>query len=67
MNAASKNAKKALKLLRQTHFLYASELPHNFFERWQKNKFFKKERHVRLFNIMANYRTNGGKRNSRIH
>jgi len=28
-------------LLRQTHFLYASELPHNFFERGQKNKFFK--------------------------
>ena len=54
-------------LLRQTHFLYASELPHNFFERGQKNKFFKKERHVRLFNIMANYRTNGEKRNSRIH
>ena len=40
---------------------------HNFFERGQKNKFLKKERHVRLFNIMANYRTNGEKRNSRIH
>lgn len=33
---------KALKLLRQTHFLYASELPIiKFLVRWQKKKFLK--------------------------
>lgn len=54
-------------LLRQTHFLYASELPHNFLSDGKRINFLKKKGMCGYLHIMANYRTNGGKRNSRIH